>query len=128
MTHHGAALRALVKDEKLVNELARDWRAASFSEPDVALCAFAERLTLTPAAISAADVAALRRAGFDDCAILDACQVVAYFNFVIRVALGLGVELEPYWRQDEILRPSGTVERATTVAHGDAGAASGADP
>ena len=37
----------------------------------------------------------LRDAGLDDRAILDLVQVIAYFNFVNRLADGLGVELEP---------------------------------
>lgn len=110
MTHHGAALRALVKDEKLVQAVARDWRSARLSMADAALCTFAETLTRAPGAIQENDAAALREAGFDDRAILDACQVVAYFNFVTRVALGLGVELEPYWRQEEVLAPTAVQE------------------
>jgi alkylhydroperoxidase family enzyme len=50
-------------------------------------------------------VGALRRAGLDDRAVLDACQVIAYFNYVTRIALGLGVELEPYWADDGIPEP-----------------------
>ncbi len=106
MTHHGAALRALVKDEALVQAVARDWRSAQLSTADAALCAFAETLTRAPGAVRERDTAALRNADFDDRAILDACQVVAYFNFVNRLALGLGVELEAYWCQEEILLPT----------------------
>jgi len=40
-------------------------------------------------------VQALRAAGFDDRAIHDAAQVVAYFSYINRVADGLGVDLEP---------------------------------
>jgi NAD(P)H-hydrate epimerase len=47
--------------------------------------------------MSEADVLAVRAAGFDDRAIVDANQVVAYFNYVNRIAEGLGVELEPTW-------------------------------
>ena len=41
-----------------------------------------------------ADVEALRTVGLDDRAIVDANQVVSYYNYVNRVADGLGVELE----------------------------------
>jgi NAD(P)H-hydrate epimerase len=44
-----------------------------------------------------ADVEALRAQGLDDRTIVDANQVVSYFNYVNRVADGLGVELEEYW-------------------------------
>lgn len=55
---------------------------------------YVERLTRAPAVVNTADVQALREAGFDDAAILDICQVAAYFAFVNRIAAGLGVELE----------------------------------
>jgi uncharacterized peroxidase-related enzyme len=110
MTHHGAALRALVNDDVLVLTLARDWHTAGLSGADAALCAFAEALTRSPATMRESDIEALRREGFDDRGILDACQVVAYFNFVTRIALGLGVELEPYWRREEIVLPQDTSE------------------
>ncbi len=44
-----------------------------------------------------ADVERLRDHELTDRDIVDANQVVAYFNYVNRVADGLGVELEPYW-------------------------------
>jgi len=110
MTHHGAALRALVNDDALVRAVAHDWRSAPLPAADAALCAFAEALTHTPGSMRESDVAALRQAGLDDRAILDACQVVAYFNFVNRLALGLGVELEPYWRPEETFPSSDGAE------------------
>jgi len=55
---------------------------------------FVEKLTLHPGDVTAADVELLRNAGFDDRAIHDICAIAAYFNFVNRIADGLGVELE----------------------------------
>ena len=46
--------------------------------------------------MTAADVTALRQAGLDDVAIHDATQVVAYFNYINRVADALGVEPEDF--------------------------------
>ena len=68
---------------------------------------YAVKLTRDPGGMSRADAEALRAAGFDDHAILDICQVAAYYNFVNRLADGLGVELEPGWRDEEC-----TVSRA----------------
>jgi uncharacterized peroxidase-related enzyme len=65
-----------------------------FDDAERALLAYADKLTLTPAAIAADDVRRLRAAGFDDRAIHDACAIVAYFAFVNRIADGLGVDLE----------------------------------
>ena len=63
---------------------------------------YAVRLTRTPHLVGEADVDALRDAGFDDTAILDICQVVSYYNYVNRLADGLGVELEETWTDDEM--------------------------
>ena len=81
--------------ERLLADLAEDWRRAALGEADRALCAFAEKLTRAPASMVAADVEALRAAGLEDVAVHDAVQVVSYFNYVNRVADGLDVEPEP---------------------------------
>ncbi|MGD9548369.1 MAG: hypothetical protein AB7V45_12600 [Candidatus Krumholzibacteriia bacterium] len=46
------------------------------------------------------DLDPLRAHGLDDRAIVDLNQVVAYFNYVNRIAQGLGVELESRWPED----------------------------
>ena len=100
MRHHGAGLRKLGADQEWIETLAGDDPlAAELSEIDRALVRYSLDLTGDPSSIRADAVEALRRAGLDDRAIHDACQVVAYFNYVNRVADGLGVELEP-WHQD----------------------------
>ena len=62
-----------------------------------ALCDYAVKLTRTPAAVGPADADGLRAQGWDDAAIHDAIQVIAYFNYVNRVAEGVGVGPEPEW-------------------------------
>jgi len=42
----------------------------------------------------------LRAAGFDDVGISSATQVVAYFNYINRIAEGLGVPLEAWLDED----------------------------
>ena len=44
------------------------------------------------------DIDALRACGFDDRAIHDAVQVIAYFNYITRVVDALGVEPEEFIR------------------------------
>jgi alkylhydroperoxidase family enzyme len=39
----------------------------------------------------------LREHGLDDAAIHDAIQVIAYFNYINRIAEGVGTEPEPEW-------------------------------
>ena len=62
-----------------------------------ALCDFAVQLTLVSASIEQADVDGLRGLGWSDEAVHDAIQVVGYFNYVNRVADGVGIDDEPEW-------------------------------
>lgn len=77
-----------------VEAIKRDWRCAGLDRTQAALADFAERLTRRPQAMAEADALALRKAGLSDADIADAVLVTAYFNFVNRIAQGLGVELE----------------------------------
>ena len=62
-----------------------------------ALCDFAVKLTREPAAVGRADIDGVRARGWDDAAIHDAIQVIAYFNYINRVAEAVGVDPEPEW-------------------------------
>lgn len=81
-----------------MNAVASDWRTAHMSEIDRALCAYAQKITHQPAAMSADDIDALRGCGLSDRAIHDAVQVIGYFNYINRVADGLGIENEVFVR------------------------------
>lgn len=59
-------------------------------------------LTRSPGASAEEGVEALRAQGFDDRAILDICQVTAYYNYVNRLAEGLAIELEPDWAEEDL--------------------------
>ena len=71
-----------------------DYRTADLPPPDRALCDFAVKLTQSPGEMNAADIETLRAQGFDDRGIHDAVQVIAYFNYINRIADGLNVDLE----------------------------------
>ena len=58
------------------------------------MLAYSEKLTLTPAEMTDADVAALRGHGLSDEQILAVIMVAGFFNFATRIAGGLGVELD----------------------------------
>lgn len=88
-----------------MHAVVRDWRSAPLNPADRALCRFAEKLTRRPHEMRAEDLDALRSQRFDDRAIHDAVQVIAYFNYITRVADGLGVEPE------EFIRPWGEGSR-----------------
>ncbi|RJP31711.1 MAG: peroxidase [Phycisphaerales bacterium] len=81
--------------DALVSAVATDYRTAALSPPERAALDFAVKLTHAPQRMTAADVEDLRRHGYDDRAIHDLVQVTAYFNYINRIADGLGVDLEP---------------------------------
>ena len=84
--------------DAFVRAIARDWRSAGLGRQDHELCEFAERLTADSEAVDDRGIDALRRCGLDDRAIHDATQVVAFFNYINRVASALGVEQETFVR------------------------------
>ncbi len=94
MQHHAAGLLALTHDGQLVAALTQDYRNASINEADRAMLDYVAKLTRSPQRCNQGDVAQLRIHGFSERAVLDVCQVAAYYAFVNRIALGMGVELE----------------------------------
>jgi uncharacterized peroxidase-related enzyme len=98
MKHHGAGLRKLINDDVLVEQLEKNFSDAEIYEKDRAMLEYVSKLTLEPWKIVEGDVIKLRESGFSDEAILDICQVTGYYAFVNRLADGLGVELEDYWK------------------------------
>ena len=74
-----------------------DYRKADLPPRERALCDFAVKLTHRAAEVDEADIEALRTHGLDDATISDAIQVIGYFNYVTRVADGVGIEDEPGW-------------------------------
>ena len=99
MLQHADDLRAEIAreggDQALADAVLADGRGAPLDQVDAALCAYAEKLTRMPAAMTEADLQPLRAAGLDDPAIHHAVQVIAYFNYINRIADAVHVELEP---------------------------------
>lgn len=77
-----------------MEDLAGDWRQADVDPRLRAILGFAEKLTLAPRQMRREDLDPLRAVGLDDRGILEVVEVTAYFNFVNRLADGLGVSLE----------------------------------
>lgn len=82
-----------------MQHLKRDYQNAPISSADMTILDYAVKLTKTPWEMEQDDVEKLREEGFSDAAILDINQIAGYYNFVNRLADGLGVELEFYWRK-----------------------------
>jgi uncharacterized peroxidase-related enzyme len=104
--------------DAFVHAIARDWRTARLSPVDRALCEFAAKLTHRQNEMTPEDVAALREHGFDDRGVHDAVQVIAYFNYITRVADALGVEPEDF------IKPWGSPDGG----HGDGARRTTSDP
>jgi uncharacterized peroxidase-related enzyme len=95
---------------------AHDYRRAELPSRTRALCDFALALTHAPAATERTAIDRLRAEGLDDEAIHDAIQVIAYFNYVNRVADGVGIGPEPDWRWQACKRPAAVVRSAVQMA------------
>lgn len=93
--HHAAALKAFWKDEKKVEKVRQDYTGVDLDTCDKLLCDYGVELTQDANSAKIPDIVdRLKASGFSDRAVLDAALVTSYFNFVNRMVLGLGVQLE----------------------------------
>jgi uncharacterized peroxidase-related enzyme len=88
---HAEFLRNVTLDEELAAALRRDHTQAPLSEADRAMLDYAAKLTRHAWKVTPDDLERLRRAGFDDRAILQINLIASWFNYINRVADGLGV-------------------------------------
>ena len=92
VNHHVEALRRYIKDEETLNMLATADGLETLEPRLSNIVRYAEKLTSAPGAMMESDLGELRAVGLSDADILDLSLITAYFNFVNRLALGLGVE------------------------------------
>ena len=91
VSHHAEALRRYVKNDEML-ELLMNADGLETLEPRMSnIVRHAEKLTSAPGAMTETDLGELRAVGLSDKDILDLSLIVGYFNFVNRIALGLGV-------------------------------------
>ena len=98
MESHAAEFRSECKSDELALAVKTSWPEADLSNLDKALCGFAEKLTSKPSTIEQVDIDRLKTLGLDDRGITDAVEVIAYFNYINRIADGLGVDPEDWMR------------------------------
>ncbi len=89
-------LRSETDNQKLVDEIAEDWVSSSISSVQMAMCKFAQKLTVNPNKVNEKDIELLRSYDLSDKEISEIVQVIAYFNYINRVADGLGLEPEEF--------------------------------
>ena len=98
VNHHAESLRHYLKDEDTLN-LLMSADGLETLEPRLSnIVRHAEKLTTAPGAMTESDLGELRAEGLTDRDILDLTMIVGYFNFVNRIAMGLGVE----FNEDEL--------------------------
>ena len=95
LSNHWANACHLINDKKKSEKikLALDKRSPGdvFEGKELAFLQYAEKLTLSPSEMNENDVINLRRYGASDGEILEANQIICYFNYVNRSINGLGV-------------------------------------
>ena len=78
-------------DEELVRALEEDYRTAPIDERERTMLDYAAQITRDATRITPEHHERLRRAGFDDRAILQITLIASWFNYINRVADALGV-------------------------------------
>ena len=92
VNHHAEALRRYIKDDETL-ELLSTADGLETLEPRLSnIVRHAEKLTSAPGAMTESDLGELRAVDLSDRDILDLTLIVSYFNFVNRIAVGLGVD------------------------------------
>lgn len=78
-------------DESLANAIKADYKSADLTPRERAMLDYVAKLTVAPKSCSQEDIETLRAHGFDDVAILQINLIASWFNYINRVADGLGV-------------------------------------
>lgn len=91
MESHAEFLRRVTGDEELSGSIKIDYRRAELTDQELAMLTYVEKLTLNPSSMTRDDIEKLRNAGFCDQAILQINMIASWFNYINRVADGLGV-------------------------------------
>lgn len=75
-----------------------NYRSVDLGPATGALLGFADKLTRDPQGMTRGDVESLRTQGFSDADVVDAAQLVGYFNYSNRVMDSLGIDPDPGMR------------------------------
>lgn len=93
--HHVEALNHYWKDRQRIERFMDNYTSVDLPERTRAMLDYSVKLTASPSKIASVDIEQLRSSGFSDEDILNINLVTSYFNFVNRIAEGLGVEFSP---------------------------------
>jgi uncharacterized peroxidase-related enzyme len=84
---HGAALRMELGDPVLGERIAFDWGRAGLDARRTAICAYAEKLTLTPRQVDRADLQTLLDVGLTLEEAWDVAEIASMYNLTNRMAM-----------------------------------------
>ena len=84
---HGAALREELQDPVLGERISYDWRRAGLDERRAAICAYAEKLTVSPREVSRADLQNLLEVGLTLEEAWDVAEISSMYNLTNRMAM-----------------------------------------
>ncbi len=95
VVHHFTGMSRILDDDGLSQKirlaLEGDEPDVYFVEKELEIMRYVKKLTLSPGIMKEEDVQLLKQSGCTDGEILEVNQVVAYFSYANRTALGLGV-------------------------------------
>jgi uncharacterized peroxidase-related enzyme len=95
LAHSAALLRSQIFTEDEIGAIARDYRTAPITRAEIAMMAFAEKVTREAHPVTAADLDEIRRHGFADAEILDIVLAAAARCFFSKTLDGVGAEADP---------------------------------
>src|SRR6201995_5783895 len=84
---HGAALREELGDPVLGERISYDWRRAGLDDRRATICAYAEKLTLTPREVTRDDPQSLLDIGLTLEEAWDVAEIAAMYNLTNRMAM-----------------------------------------
>lgn len=88
---HMELLQRFGVEKSLARKLTTDYENAAVDANLKALFRYADKLTRQPYDIEDEDIETVKRAGWDDAALRETVLAVAYFNYINRISLGLGL-------------------------------------
>jgi len=91
---HGALLRQHSDDPELASHVMHDFSQADLDPQTKGMLEYAAKLTKNPTSMQKSDVEGLRKLGLNDEQILSVVLITCNFNFMTRLADGLGVEVD----------------------------------
>lgn len=98
VNHHAEALKHYWKNSERLTNFISSLDDPEFSDKLKSAIKYASILTINPSSIAEENINELKSFGWDDKDILSINLITSYFNFVNRIALGLGVK----FTEDEV--------------------------